>query len=194
MILEGLVTTTTNEGQPHLAPMGPRVNPSMTELLLRPFPTSQTYRNLKAHGEGVFHITDDAALMARSALGLLGQVPQTKLAQAVEGWLLPEACRAYEFRVRSLDESGERVHIQADIVHTHRFRDFLGFHRAKHALLEAAILATRLHLIPADEVDRELARLRIIIDKTAGPDELTALSEVNAYVQRSRRRSEEGPS
>ena len=53
MILEGLVTTAGPDGAMHLAPMGPRVDPDWSRLLLRPFPTSQTYRNLKARPHGV---------------------------------------------------------------------------------------------------------------------------------------------
>ncbi len=42
----------------------------MRRFVLRPFRTSTTYRNLKAHGEGVLHITDDVLLLARTAIGL----------------------------------------------------------------------------------------------------------------------------
>ena len=35
-------------------------------------------------------------------------------------------------------------------------REFFGFNRAKHAVLEAAILATRVELLPADEILSEL--------------------------------------
>ena len=64
MILEGLVTTTDPDGGMHIAPMGPRVEPDWSGFLLRPFPTSQTFRNLKARGEGVLHVTDDVMVGA----------------------------------------------------------------------------------------------------------------------------------
>ena len=51
MILEGIVTTVGESGAMHLAPMGPRVDATMKRFMLRPFHTSQTYRNLAAHGE-----------------------------------------------------------------------------------------------------------------------------------------------
>ena len=69
MILEGLVTTTSPDGAMHLAPMGPRVAADWSGFLLRPFPTSQTFRNLKAKGEGVLHVTDDVLLLAKAAVG-----------------------------------------------------------------------------------------------------------------------------
>jgi hypothetical protein len=148
----------------------------MRTLLLRPFPSSQTYQNLAAHGEGVFHVTDDAALIARAALGKLAELPEAKKAQEISGFVLKDCCRAYEFRVNSIDATGERVAIKAEVVFTHRLRDFLGFNRAKHALIEAAIMLTRLHILPRVEVESEFRKLRIIVNKTGGTAELEAMA------------------
>src|SRR3954451_9161666 len=109
MILEGVVTTTAADGGVNVAPMGPRVAPGpLTTFLLRPFRTAQTYRNLRHHGEGVLHVTDDVLLLARAALGAL-EPPPLRPAGHVRGFVLADACRAYEFRVTDWDESGERV-------------------------------------------------------------------------------------
>jgi hypothetical protein len=181
MILEGLVTTRGADGGMHLAPMGPVVDPEFRTMLLRPFPSSQTYRNLVAHGEGVFHITDDAALIARAALGKIGRMPEYKSASIVEGFVLTECCRAYEFRVQSVDTTGERVKIAADVVAKHSFREFLGFHRAKHAILEGAIQLTRLHILPRAEVEADMRRYRVIVEKTGGPAELEAMAFLERF-------------
>lgn len=182
MILEGLVTTTSADGCPHLAPMGPTVDgPDFASLLLRPFPTSQTYRNLVRHGEGVLHVTDDVLLLATAAVGEGGSLPSVVAAERVRGFVLAGSCRAYEFVVRSVDDSEQRVRVEAEVVHTHRLRDFFGFNRAKNAVVEAAILATRLHLLPAAEVASEFARLRLIVDKTGGPTEHEAMAFLEAY-------------
>ena len=170
MIIEGLVTTLDEDGTPHLAPMGPRVSPDFCSLLLRPFPTSHTCANLLRTREGVFHITDDALLIAKAAVGEAG-MPAHEPAVAVRGVILTGACRAYEFRVTAVDDSKERVHLEAAVVRSITFRDFVGFNRAKHAVVEAAILATRFHLLPAAEVDAEFQKLRVVVDKTGGPAE-----------------------
>ena len=68
MILEGVVTTLSGTGELNIAPMGPVVDPAQTEFLLRPFHTSQTYRNLKENPCGVLHVTDDVLLLARHFL------------------------------------------------------------------------------------------------------------------------------
>src|SRR5689334_16012543 len=99
MILEGIVTTVSSSGEVNIAPMGPRVDAGMRRLLLRPIPTAQTYRNLKAHGEGVLHVTDDVLLLARAALGPVEPPPPLVPAARVRGFVLCDACRYYEFRV-----------------------------------------------------------------------------------------------
>ena len=175
MIVEGLVTTLDPDGSLHLAPMGPRVTADFTHLTLRPFPTSHTYQNLLRARQGVFHITDDVLLLAQAAIGTVCPYPDTRPAECIDGFVLKDSCRHYEFRLRSVDETGERVILEADVVSMGRTRDFLGFNRAKHAVLEAAILATRLHLIPLADVASEFRKLRVIIGKTGGPAEHVAM-------------------
>ena len=184
MILEGLVTTTNADGSPHVAPMGPRVTPAMRSFTLRPFPTSHSYQNLLRHGEGVLHVTDDVLLLARSAVGEVDTVPAMHAAERVRGFVLVDACRSFEFAVRLVDSSGQRVTIEAEVVHAVEQRPFFGFNRGKHAVLEAAILATRLHLLPADEVAAEFAKLRVIVDKTGGPAEFEAMDFLEDYRRR----------
>jgi hypothetical protein len=170
MILEGLVTTLNTDGSPHLAPMGPRVDAEFRTLVLRPFPTSHTYANLLRSREGVFHITDDALLIARAAVGM-AEMPKHRPAEKIKGVVLSDTCRAIEFRITSIDDSQQRVHLDAEVIHAVTLRDFIGFNRAKHALIEAAILATRFRLLPVDEIEIEFRKLRVIVDKTGGPAE-----------------------
>src|SRR3954451_13736797 len=120
MILEGIVTTISDEGVVNIAPMGPQVDASMERFLLRPFPTSQTYQNLKAHGEGVLHVTDDVLLLARAALGPVEPPPAFFPAARVRGSVLRDACRYYEFRVCPLDDREDRPRIEVEVVHSGR--------------------------------------------------------------------------
>jgi uncharacterized protein len=188
MILEGIVTTLSPQGALNVAPMGPRVGPTMERFLLRPFPTAQTYRNLKAHGEGVLHVTDDVQLLARAALGPVEPPPETFPAAKVRGAVLRSACRYYEFRVASMDEREERVRIEAEVVHEGRLRDFFGFNRAKHAVVEAAILATRTDFLPLDEIEEEYRKLAVLVDKTGGEQEHAAFALLRGHVAAARAR------
>jgi len=130
MILEGIVTTVSPAGVVNVTPMGPVVEPDMKRFILRPFRTSQTYQNLIAHGEGVLHVTDDVLLLAKAAVNRLEPLPPLRPAEHVAGWVLGDACRYYEFRLRSRDDSGERSRLEAEVVHAGRQRDFFGFGEA----------------------------------------------------------------
>jgi hypothetical protein len=183
MILEGLITTCDCDGSPHLAPMGPDVHSDFSRFTLRPFPTSHTYQNLHREGQGVLHVTDDALLLAQSAVGALHPFPKVRPATRIKGFILVEACRHYEFVVQAIDDSQERVRIQAQVVHSEVTREFFGFNRAKHAVVEAAILATRLHFLAHAEVEREFSKLRMIVDKTGGPPEKQAMDLLEAKLR-----------
>jgi hypothetical protein len=154
----------------------------MQSLLLRPFQTSTTYRNLKSRPQGVFHVLDDVLLIAQAALDRLDRIPQTFPAVRVPGQVLQECCRWYEFEIVHCDDSTERTALTANVVHVGRLRDFFGFNRAKHAVLEATILATRLKLIPESELRPQLAALAIPVETTAGPQEREAFDLVMTYV------------
>ena len=198
MILESIVTTISEAGAINIAPMGPHVEidaatGELTRVALRPFRTAQTYANLTAHGEGVLHVTDDVLLLARSALGTLDPLPPLRPAERVRGWILAEACRFHEFRVVSGEPAAlaagwspndQRALFEVEIVHTGRLRDFFGFNRAKHAVVEAAILATRTAFLPLDEIETEYRKLAVIVDKTGGEQERTAFAFLRRHVQR----------
>ena len=177
MIIEGIIATSTADGGLHLAAMGPEVaaaegpGGAFCQLVLKPFETSQTAGNLTRLPEGVFHLTDDCLLLARIVTGTLEQPPACRPAEAVRGWVLAEMCRAYEFRVEAADTTAPRGRLVARVVKVHDGRPFVGFNRARHAVVEGAILVTRLHMLGAAEVGRQLRDLKVLVEKTGGPRE-----------------------
>lgn len=183
MILEALLTTIDADGGVNLAPMGPVVDRTMSRLTLRPFQTSRTYANLKRTGQGVMHVTDDVELLARAAVDRLVVSPELKPTPNGQGWYLADACRWYAFRVVSLDDRQERTEIVAEVTDRGTVREFFGFNRAKHAVIEAAILATRLHLHPREKVLSDFANLKILVDKTGGEQERRAFDFLQEFVE-----------
>jgi hypothetical protein len=163
--------------------MGPLVRSDMHRLWLRPFRTSATYANLKRLGSGVFHVTDDVEVIAHAAVGPLSESPRWDLELTAAGPVLADACRWYAFRVESLDDSEERTSIVAEVTERGVVRECYGFNRAKHAVLEAAILATRLHILEASSVGAEMERLQIIVNKTGAAAERRAFAFLRHYVQ-----------
>jgi len=167
-ILEGIVSTYNTDATVNISPMGPIVDQHMSQFVFRPYRTSTTYQNLKRDGHGVFHVTDNVQLFAESALGQPAPLPQ------LDGLILTDSCRWYTFEIQSIDDSLERTQIVARTVDQDRNRDFFGFNRAQYAVLEAAILATRVHLLPAADILAELKRLESPLKKTASSVELQA--------------------
>ena len=183
MIIEGIVTTRSDDGQLNVAPMGPLTRPSLDRLTLRPFQTSTTCQNLRAHPEGVFHVIDDVRLIARGAIGQWDREPETFPAETVQGDVLRGTCQWYEFRLEESDFESERTTLHAHVTHQGALRPFVGFNRARFAVIEAAILATRLHLIPRDEINHDLQRLEVLVQKTAGPIEREAFGLIERYIE-----------
>jgi hypothetical protein len=204
MILEGLVTTLAPDGAVHLAPMGPRLHPErpgfgdpawrLERFTLRPFRTAQTYRNLTAHPQGVLHVTDDVLLLARAAVGPVEPLPALLPAARVRGSILQDACRYYEFRIVSCDDSSERVQMEAEVVAAGRLRDFFGLNRAKYAVVEAAILATRVSLLPLDDIEAEFRKLRVLVEKTGGQQEHEAFAFLERFLAEEKARRANLPS
>jgi hypothetical protein len=121
-------------------------------------------------------------LIARAAIDALDRLPELAFCDQVSCPRLTDCCRWYAFRVTAVDDQRMRAEMQAAVVQRGWVRDFFGFNRAKHAVLEAAIVATRLHLLSHKEVFEEFARLKRTVEKTAGPQEARAFSLLAAYV------------
>lgn len=182
LILEGIATTENADGSINVSPMGPIVDASMSTLRLRPYQTSTTYQNLKRTGQGVFHATDDVEMIAHAAVGDLSPAPKFQRHAATGSSILADACRWYVFEVVKLDNTQDRTLIDCRVIDSGRLRDFFGFNRAKHAVLEAAILATRVSFLPPEQIKAEIKHLAIPVDKTAGEQERRAFIFLRDYI------------
>jgi hypothetical protein len=179
VIIESIVTTVDANGSINFAPMG--VEWGDETIVLKPFLETTTFRNLNATGVAVVNLTDDAMLFAQGAISS-PQFPSIP-ATIVKGAVLEAACSWRELRVVTIDATPPRSRIEAQVVHRGTRREFIGFNRARHAVLEAAILATRTHLLPAEQIREEYARLQVVVDKTAGPREREAMDLLTQYVR-----------
>ena len=179
MIVETIVTSMDPAGAINFAPMG--VEWGQEIIVLKPFLETSTFRNVSATRAAVVNLTDDAMLFAQGAISS-PQFPSVP-ATAVRGVVLEAACSWLELVVRTIDATPPRSRIEAGVVHRGSRREFIGFNRAKHAVLEAAILATRTHLLPRNQIQEEFAKLQVLVDKTAGPREREAMEMLTRYVQ-----------
>lgn len=182
MIIETLLTSTDSAGTINCAPMG--VEWGEENIVIKPFLETATFRNLRATGAAVINLTDDALLFAQAVTGHPAAVaPPSVSATVIRGSILEVATSWREVEVVSIDDTPPRSRIVTRVVYRGTRREWLGFNRARHAILEAAILATRTHLIAPEEIRRDYARLRIIVDKTAGPREQEAMALLEEFVR-----------
>jgi hypothetical protein len=179
MIIETILTTMDREGRVNIAPMG--VEWGEEVIVIKPFLETTTFRNLRDTRVAVVNLTDDVLIFARAAIS--NPVFPTHPAERVHGVVLDAACSWREVEVVQLDDTPPRARIETRVVHSGFRREFLGFNRARHAVLETAILATRTHLLPAQEIRDEMRRLQVIVDKTAGPREHEAMALLTGYVR-----------
>lgn len=179
MIIESILTTMNGSGRVNFAPMG--VEWGEHEIVIKPFLETTTFQNLRETRAAVINLTDDVLLFARGATSDV-QFPAVP-ATLVRGVVLEAACFWREVEVDTIDATPPRARVVTRVVHRGTRREFLGFNRARHAVLEAAILATRTRLLPAAQIRDEFARLQVIVDKTAGPREREAMALLTAYVE-----------
>lgn len=180
VIIESIVTTLDSEGRINCAPMG--VEWGDETIVLKPFLETATYRNLIATRAAVVNLTDDVRVFARAAVS--NPEYPTTAAVVVRGVVLADCCSWREVEVRSIDSTPPRSRIATAVVHRGFSREFIGFNRARHAVLEAAIYATRLHLLGRDFIESEMTRLQTIVDKTAGDPEREAMALLADHVRR----------
>jgi uncharacterized protein len=178
VIVETIVTTRGQDGSVNCAPMG--VEWGEDALVLKPFLETATYRNVLATRVAVVNLIDDVRVFARASIA--NPEYPTSEAVAIRGVVLADCCSWRELVGRSIDSTPPRSRIEMAVVHHGMRREFIGFNRARHAVLEAAIYATRLHLLPRAFVESELARLQVIVDKTADAPELEAMALLTEHV------------
>lgn len=172
MIRETIVTTIDRSGTVHLAPLG--LIEDGQEWVIAPFRPSTTLDNLVETPFAVANYTDDARIFA----GLVTGRRDWPLAPSATFPVprLADALAHAELRVAHVEDHAERPRFHCEILRREQHAPFGGFNRAANAVLECAILLTRLHMLPRDKIEREIAYLSIAIEKTAGAREQEAWS------------------
>jgi hypothetical protein len=170
MIREVIITSQSLEGAVHIAPMG--VHVVGEDRLVMPFRPSATLDNLLATGHAVMNYCDDVRVFAGCLTGRRDW-PLVK-ADKIPGQRLAGALAHAELELARVEDDEIRPRLYCRVAHEAMHAPFQGFNRAQYSVLEAAILVSRLHRLPRDKIESELAYLRIGLEKTAGPAELEA--------------------
>ncbi len=180
MIIETILSTLDENGNPNFAPMGLVWGDEF--ITVRPFRNTCTCRNLLSSGYGVANLTDD--VRAYVECGLYEEILPGFPAKVVPGVVFQGACSWREMAVISRGGSDDRAELRCRVMHKGRQKDFLGFCRAGNAVIEAAILATRLGLFDRATVAERLIQYGEIVDKTGDENEKQAFQLIRDYVQK----------
>lgn len=182
MIFETLVTTRSAKGVVHLAPMGVRYEGD--EVVLMPFKPSRTLDNVLETGCAVLNLSTDVRIFAGCVTGRRDW--PSRALEGFAGHRLDSALAHVELELRRRADDPVRP-----VLHMARAREvvhapFRGFNRAQAAVIEGAVLVSRLAMLPREKVDGEMRYLQIAIDKTAGANELEAWQWLCEAVERFR--------
>jgi hypothetical protein len=189
MIQETIVITQNNFGLAHIAPMGIHViardgvyaagQPGAgaaiaTEFIILPFRPSTTLNNLLETKTAVINYCDDVRVFAGCLTGRRDW--PLKPAEKIVGQVLLCALAHTEVELVRVEDDLTRPKLFCRAIHTANHGPFMGFNRAQYSVLEAAILISRLNMLPLEKIQAEIDYLRIGLEKTAGDRELEAWS------------------
>jgi hypothetical protein len=166
-IVETIVTTVDNKGDVHIAPLG--LIQDGAHWIIAPFKPSKTLENLRLNSFAAASHTDDVRVFAGCVTGrkdwplaATAKIKGSRLAMCLAHW---------ELQVDKIVEDDLRPRFLCKIVHQEQHAAWEGFSRAQAAVLELAVLTTRLKMLSPEKVESELKYLEIAISKTAAPRE-----------------------
>ena len=180
MIFETIITTVNLAGEPHIAPFGVRYQ--VEHVLIAPYKPSTTLENILATKTATLNITDDVRVFAGALTNHINSdnIKLTPLrathaqTNGHAGYRLAHVASHSELRLIEVKDDTARSQLMMQKIHTETHAPFLGFNRAQAAVIELSILVSRLHMLPREKIEEELAYLQIAINKTAGERELEA--------------------
>jgi uncharacterized protein len=183
LIVETIVTTFNSKGEAHIAPLG--LIDDGEHWVIAPFRPSTTLENLRVNPVAAASHTDDVRVFAGSVTGrkLWPLLPT----RSIKGERLADCVSHWELKVDKIIEDAQRPRFLCSIVDEETHKAWEGFNRAQAAVLELAVLTTRLNMLSFEKVESELKYLEIAISKTAGPREEEAwewlMEKVSAWRQ-----------
>jgi hypothetical protein len=166
-IFETVVTSVSATGVPHVAPMGVRYLGG--HVVLMPFKPSTTLDNVVTTGHAVLNVVTDTRVFAGCVTGR--RTWPTAAAERIAGVRLAAALSHVELALHEHHDDPQRPVLTLRRVHEAMHAPFVGINRAQAAVVEAAVLVSRLHMLPQNKIDAEMAYLQTAIDKTAGAAE-----------------------
>jgi hypothetical protein len=170
MIFETIVSTVNAFGEPHVTPFGIRIQDGL--VVISPYKPSTTLQNILTTGHAVLNLSDDVRVFAGALTGR--NVWHLLATDKVAGFRLDGTLVHKELKLVSVEDDIVRPQLLLEVIHEVQHAPFQGFNRAQAAIIELAVLVSRLKRLPMEKIQQEMRYLQIAIDKTAGERELEA--------------------
>jgi len=170
MIFETIITSIDTDGSPHVAPFG--VHHVADLIVISPYKPSTTLANILATKYAVMNLTDDVRIF----VGTLTNRQSWQLLQAskIKGYRLADCLAHVELELVEVRDDAVRPQLVMQKIESQNHHPFAGFNRAQAAVIELAVLSSRLRMLPREKIQTEIQYLQIAIDKTAGEREKQA--------------------
>jgi hypothetical protein len=178
VIYETIISTIDKNSTAHVTPFGVQKKGEL--FVIAPFKPSTTLENIVNTQNAVMNLSDDVRIFASAVVRkqVFEMMPATKIA----GFRLAETLAHHELQLVDIVEDAERPQLLMQSVYQETHRPFAGFNRAQAAVIELAVLTSRLQRLPKEKIITERAYLQIAIDKTAGERELQAWAWLIEYI------------
>ena len=181
-VRETIVTTKNHDNTVKVSPLGIYIEESI--LKIKPFKPSTSLDNILRNKSGVINYIDDVRIFASCIIKKKIDIDFVAT-NTIDCFRIKDAVSHTEFIVENIDEDNERPTIICKPVNEETHKMYYGFNRAKSAVIELCILASRLGIIDNKKIDNEIKYLQIAINKTAGKNELCAweslIDHINKY-------------
>lgn len=170
MILETIITTVDASGNVHTTPFGIRREDGY--VIISPYKPSTTLENILLSKQAVLNLTDDVRVFAGALTGrkTWALVPTEK----ITGFRLTDCLAHQELKLVKIEQDDLRPKLYLEVVYEAQHQSFQGFNRAQAAVIELAVLVSRLTRLPMEKITQDIEYLKIAVEKTAGPRELEA--------------------
>jgi len=170
MIFETIITTLDDTGNIHTTPFGIRKEDGY--VIISPYKPSTTLQNILATQHAVLNLTDDVRVFAGA---LTGRQPWNLIAtKDIKGFRLENCLAHQELKLVKVEDDDVRPKLYLEVIHEEQHQPFAGFNRAQAAVIELAVLVSRLTRLPMEKITQDIEYLKIAVDKTAGPREREA--------------------
>ena len=180
MIFETIIISQDATGKPHIAPFGIRHEGDF--IVISPYRPSITLENILSTKHAAMNLTDDVRIFANALTNQ--KMPDLVQANKINGFRLADCLSHVELTLLEVREDAARPQLVMKKIAEFNHKAFAGFNRAQAAVIELAVLVSRLHMLTRDKIETELAYLQIAIDKTAGRHEQEAWQWLTEKIER----------